>query len=379
LRAWAWAAATLALVLVAVVLWRGSDAAATDSTTSAPPEVPDADAEGDLSEVWSATADPLPRRVVESDRVLVGGERGITALDGLTGEEAWHYTRANAVLCDLTAVDGVVIGVFRTENRCDEAVGLDAGTGVYEWTRNVNFDPDVDLSSTDQLLLAASDRSVVVFDPSGNQRRWVERVPETCEILDADVGSTGVGVLQRCSTGTLQLRLFDGFNGEEHWARDVAASPDAVARLAGVDRLVDVVVDDRLEVHAFEGGDVLQTYDLPAADEDPATETLHQAGVGSLALIWVRGTVRALDEATGEVRWSQPAVGLPSVHEVPEVTPGGASVLVPEEDGFVRRDLATGEEVERLPVDGGLSASGRAAVIGPVVTYRLPDRVIGYR
>jgi outer membrane protein assembly factor BamB len=379
LRVAVWAAATLALVLVAALLWRGSDAAATDSTTTAPAEVPEGEPEGDLAEAWSVEAEPLSRRVVEGGRVLVGGERGITALDAVTGEEAWHYTRANAVLCDLTAIAGLVIGVFRTEDRCDEAVALEAGTGVYEWTRNVDFDPDVDLASTDQLMLASSDRSVLVYDPVGDQRRWVKRVPETCRILDADVGSTGVAVLQRCSSRTLELRLFDGFDGDEHWTRDVAAAPDADARLAGVDRLVDVVVEDRLEVHAAENGDVLQTYDLPAVDEDPATETLHQAGMGSAALVWVRGTLWVLDESTGEALWSGEAVGLPTVEDAAQVAPGAASVLVPEEDGFVLRDLATGDEVERLPVDGGLEAPGRTSEVGPVVVYRLPDRVIGYR
>jgi hypothetical protein len=219
---------------------------------------------------------------------------------------------------------------------------------------------------------------VIVYDPKGDQRRWVRRVPKTCRILDADVGDTGVGLLQRCSNGALQLRLLDGFTGDEHWKRDVAAGPDAVARLSGVDRLVDVVVDDTLEVHAPEDGDVLQTYDLPATDDDPATETLQQAGVGSVALVWARGTVRALAESTGKALWSRPAVGLPSVQEVAQVAPGATSVLVPEKGGFVRRDLATGDEVERLPVDGALDAPGRTSVVGPVVVYRLPDRVVGY-
>jgi outer membrane protein assembly factor BamB len=378
LRVWVWTAATLASVLVGVLLWRGSDVAATDSTTAAPAEVPDAASDGDLAAAWSAGGDPLPRRVVEDGRVVVGGTRGITALDGITGGEAWRYTRADAVLCDLTAVDGLVLAVFRQENRCDEAIALDAGTGVREWTRSVNFDPDVDLAGTDQLLLASSDRSVVVLDPTGNGIRNHYRTPETCRLLDADVGSSGVAVLQRCSAGTVQLKLMDGFSGDDRWTREVAASPDAVVRVAGVDRLVNVVVDDRLEVHGAEDGDVLETYELPPAD-DPATETLHQAGSGSLALVWARGTVWALDETTGRARWSQPAVGLPSVQDVAQVAPGASSVLVPEAGGFVRRDLATGEEQARLPVEGGLSDAGRTSVVGPVVVYRLPDRVVGYR
>ncbi len=378
LRVWVWTAATLALTLVVALLWRGSDVAATDSTTAGAAEVPDAEPQGELAQAWASTGGPLPDRVVEDGRVVVGGERGVTALDAVTGEEAWHYTRADAYLCDVTAVDGLVLAVFRQRGRCDEAIALRAGTGVREWTRNTRFDADVALSSADQLLLATSGRRISVVDPTGNGDRHDYRPPETCRLIDGAVGSTGVAVLQRCSAGTVQLKLVDGFSGDDVWTREVAASPDAVVRLAGADRLVTVVVDDRLEVHGAEDGDVLQTYDLPPAD-DPETETLHSAGSGSLALVWARGTVWALDETSGAARWSQPAVGLPSVDEAAQVAPGAADVLVPEADGFVRRDLATGEEVARLPVEGGLSAPGRVAVVGPVVVYRLPDRVVGYR
>ncbi len=45
----------------------------------------------------------------------------------------------------------------------------------------------------------------------------------------------------------------------------------------------------------------------------------------------------------------------------------------------MRRDLATGDEVERLSVTGGLPGPGRTEVVGPVVVHRLPDRVLGYR
>jgi hypothetical protein len=40
LRVWVWIAASVALVVVATLLWRGSDAAATESTTAAPAGVP---------------------------------------------------------------------------------------------------------------------------------------------------------------------------------------------------------------------------------------------------------------------------------------------------------------------------------------------------
>ena len=124
LRVWVWTAATLALVVVAALLWRGSDAAATDSNrrTGRRPL-------GDAGRSRLRGVD-RPRRAAARER---GRERprprrlrstGSARSTPVTGEEAWHYTRANARLCGLTATDGVAVAVFRTEDRCDEAVAL---------------------------------------------------------------------------------------------------------------------------------------------------------------------------------------------------------------------------------------------------------------
>ena len=148
---------------------------------------------------------------------------GVRALDAVTGEEAWHYTRSNARMCGLTATDGVAVAVFATEDRCDEAVALRAGTGVRAWTRSVRFAGDVTLSSTDRIVLAANPTGIVTLDPTGDNIRWREAAPAGCRFLDATVGSAGVAVLQRCARATVaQVRLFDGFNGKVHWSRDLS-------------------------------------------------------------------------------------------------------------------------------------------------------------
>src|SRR3712207_2972326 len=92
LRVWVWLAATLALLLVGALLWRGSDAAATESTTAPPADAPSGVPAGAVSEVWSADGDQLPGTVVQAGRVLVGTAHGVRALDPLSGREAWHYT-----------------------------------------------------------------------------------------------------------------------------------------------------------------------------------------------------------------------------------------------------------------------------------------------
>src|SRR3954470_7584141 len=172
LRVWVWTAATAALVVLAALLWRGSDAAATQSTTSASADVPAGTPADAVSEAWSVTGDPVPESVVEADRVIVGSRHGVRAVDVGTGAETWHYTRSNAVMCGMTATDGVVVAVFRTANRCDEAVALDAGTGVRQWTRNVRLRADATLDSTDRIVLATSPTGVVTIDPTGDNIRW---------------------------------------------------------------------------------------------------------------------------------------------------------------------------------------------------------------
>jgi outer membrane protein assembly factor BamB len=380
-----WTAAALALVVVAVLLWRGSDAAATSSTTAAAPTVPAGPPADRLELGWSAgsapAAGPAPRRVVESGRVLTTSPTGVSMRETSTGREAWHYTRDNARLCDATAVDGVVVAVFRTAGRCDEAVALRASTGVRVWYRNVDFRGDAQLSSTAGIVLASSPTGVATVDPTGNTLRWRYQSDTGCRLVGADVGSTGVVVLQRCDdAGALQVKLFDGFDGDPLWTRDVETA-GATARLVGADRLVDVVVGDRLLVLAPGDGSLLQELGLPAlpAGARPTQEPVQQAGMADVALVWVRGTVYALDGTTGSPRWQVPATGLPAVSGTSGKDPAAAVVVVPEDGAVVRRSLVDGAERGRSAVDAELSAGGRTSVVGPAVVYATADRVTGLR
>ena len=60
LRVWVWIAATLVVVVAAALLWRGSDAADTESTTAAPADVPAGAPAGNLSPAWSADGGTVP-------------------------------------------------------------------------------------------------------------------------------------------------------------------------------------------------------------------------------------------------------------------------------------------------------------------------------
>ena len=379
-RVWVWTAATLVVAAVAVLLWRTSDAASTSSTTAAAATVPDEAPAAEVARAWSATTGPSPRRVVEGGRVLVTDEHGVAMVDAETGEEAWHYRRSNATLCDATAVDGNVIAVFRTTGRCNELTALTAATGVRAWYRNVRFRTDVDLASTDRILLASSPTGIVTIDPTGNNTRWRYAPPAGCVLVGSDVGSSGVVVLQRCEdTDTLQVQLLDGFGGTVIWTREVDTGTD-VARLAGVDRLVDVVTGDRVLVLSPLDGTLLTELPLPAlpAGEDAVSEPLQQAGVGDTALLWARGTVYALDQDTGLPRWQVPALGLPSAGAA-STDAGEATVTVPEDGAFVQRALPDGTERARSTTSDAVPAGGRTSLLGPVVVYATADEVSCHR
>ncbi|RBY96769.1 hypothetical protein DQ237_07470 [Blastococcus sp. TF02-8] len=364
LRVWVWTAATLALVVVALLLWENSDAAATSSTTAAPADAPAGTPAGAVSAAWSADGDPLPRQVVEDARVLVGSGHGVRALDPATGREAWHYVRDNARLCGLTATDGVAVAVFRTADRCDEAVALDADTGVRKWTRNVNFRADATLTSTSRIVLASSPSGIVTLDPTGNNIRWRWAAPPACDVLGSAAGDGGVAVLYRCpEDSTLQLRLMDGFDGDEHWTRSVVVDDPDDVELLGADRLVGVRAGDEVRLFGGAGGTQLTT--LPAgADRD-----VRQTAVPSAVLVGVNGTLTALDPSTGARSWEAPATGLPAVD-------GEGTVLaVPDGDAIVYRDPVSGAELSRS-TSAELPTGATATVVGPVIVLRLDDRVL---
>jgi outer membrane protein assembly factor BamB len=369
LRVWVWTGVTVALVLVGVLLWRGSDAAATESTTAAAPHAPSGTPAAAVSRAWSATG-TQPDDVLVGGRVLVGSPHGVRALDPVTGREVWHYTRSNARLCGVTATNGVAVAFFRTADRCNEVVALDAGTGVRAWTRNANLRPDAVFTSTDRIVLAASPTGVVTFDPTGDTLRWRHKAPPGCLFLGAAVGSSGVAVLQHCpGAAATQLRLLDGFAGTSHWQRDLPAPDGTRIRLLGADQLLGVVVGD--EVRLLAGTDGAQLRSLPLR---PAAPALMRAA-GTTALVWLDGTLTSYEDTTATPRWHVAAEGLPAG---PGSGTGPAALLVPEKSGFVHRDVASGRQLRRSAVSG-LPAGGVADSIGATIVYRLADRILAYR
>ncbi|MDQ1663615.1 MAG: hypothetical protein QOJ68_3595 [Blastococcus sp.] len=359
-------------MLVAAVLWRGSDAAATSSRTASPGAMPSGTPAGEVSQSWSVPG-ALPVTVVAGRRVLVGSLHGVRALDPVSGAEAWHYTRSNARVCGLTVVNDLAVAVYRTASRCNEVVALRAATGVRAWTRNLNLRGDATLVSTDRIVLAISPTGLLTLDPVGDNVRWRYRPPAGCVLLDAAAGRSGVALLQQCGGGApAQLRLLDGFAGTTHWSRDVAAPSGTRPRLVDADQLIGVQVGTELRLLSGTDGSALRVLPVPGSD------SVVEEAAGSTALIRIGNTLTALDDTSGRTRWVVPAVGLPAPPEPSAGTLTPPVVVVPDPAGFTRRNLDTGTELGSSAVPG-LPAGGTASPAGATIVYRLPDRVLAYR
>jgi outer membrane protein assembly factor BamB len=222
-------------------------------------------------------------------------------------------------------------------------------------------------------VLASNPGGIVVLDPIGDSTRWRYKAPGGCRLIGAQPGSTGVAVLEHCAGADgLQLRLFGGFEGEKKWNVDLPVTEaDAEdARLLGANGVVTVAVAGA--VHVFATADGSQLSELPTSGN------ARQGAAGGVPLVLIDGVLSALDPTTGRALWTMPALGLPGASPADKETGNPTTLLVPETGGFVRRDAATGAELGRSAV-ADLPAGGVPEAVGPVVVYRLDDRVLAYR
>jgi hypothetical protein len=100
--------------------------------------------------------------------------------------------------------------------------------------------------------------------------------------------------------------------------------------------------------------------------------------IGTSALVWADSALTVVDQDTGAVSWRTPATGLPAGSVDRALLDAGTPVPVPEGDAVVLRDLATGEELQRVDTPP-LRSGGLLTVAGPVVVHQLPDQVLAYR
>jgi outer membrane protein assembly factor BamB len=235
----------------------------------------------------------------------------------------------------------------------------------------VNLRSDATISATDSIVLASGRSGLVTLDPVNDNIRWRYQPPERCRLLQAEAGSVGIAVLQRCSgSSAVQLRILDGFSGDARWSRDLPDVTDEDVAILGAGRLVGIRVRDELLLLGGHEGEQLGS--VPVATDARMTS------VGVAELLLSDGTLSAFDPTSGKRLWDVAAVGLPAAPPGGKELSDGGVLLVPEAAGFVPRNALTGESegdpyaVDDVPADGIVSG------VGQVVVVQLADRVLAF-
>lgn len=375
----AWLGVLVIALVLGVVLAGSSDAGNTDVRTATDlPASSSGPLPGRVSPLWAVDAAVDDQQSVASGTVITSNEHGVRGLDPLTGDERWHYLRPNASVCDLTVLDDVVVAIFKTTGRCNEAVALEAGTGVRRWYRNVDFSDELSMLGSGTAALAATPGGIAVLDAVGNSIRWGYNPPEGCELSSIGIGVSGVVVLERCTSGTTWLAEFALESGDQQWR---VAPPPGEVTVLGADGVVSLLVGQQLTTLSARDGSLLSTVTTaPESDgssESAATLSAGPPGGQGVPLVYLAGQLYAIEPAGGAQLWSVAATGLPAN--------GDSAVVVPEAGAFVTRNLVTGEEIARSPIgdasgsqEGGLEGLVRVELAGSVLIAVTQNGLVSY-
>lgn len=366
-----WIAAVVIGAVVLSLLWAGSDYANTSLRTAAaePSQPVDAEPAVRVAAVWEAVTGPADSGSVEDFTVIVGEDHGLRGLDPETGAERWHYLRSTALLCDWTAADGVVVAAFRTDAGCDEALALDAGTGRRQWYRNVSFTAEVSMSSTNQLMVAATPTGITVLGTTSNGLRWRYDPPEDCLISHTLPGDVGVAVALDCANSA-SLVLLDGFTGEQRWTGTLPAGPARILTADGVVGVLALELTGSLQVFDRDGIALVSLREPTLAAEEDAEPAAQL--VGERLVVFTGSNLFALNVQTDGIEWVVPALTGPVLL--------GSGLLVYDGTDFVQHDLTTGAELRRITVDGPAPPTGgRLERIGSSIVVSSADQVAVYR
>lgn len=339
-----WAGVAVLALVAGTLLAASSDSGNTDVRTAAQQPASEGEQLADqLSPLWSTEASFDDQRTVASNTVITPSPRGVRGLDLLTGQERWHYLRSTATMCDFTVLDDVVVAIFRTTGRCNEAVALEAGTGVRRWYRNVGFSDRLQMLGSGTAALAATPDGIAVLDSVGDSIRWRYNPARGCELSSIGIGTTGVVVLEICETGTTWLAEFDLYSGDQQWR---VAPPAGDVTVVGTDGVVSLLVGQQLLILSARDGAVLSTMTAgPEPGASPATMLAGQPGGRGIPLVFAAGMLYAIDAPSGAALWTVAATGAPAS--------SNGSLVVPEAGGLVSRNPLTGQELARSVISGG--------------------------
>ncbi|MDQ3735369.1 MAG: PQQ-binding-like beta-propeller repeat protein [Actinomycetota bacterium] len=363
-----WVGVAVLALVAATLLAARSDSGNTDVRTAAEDPTSEAPLPGQLRQLWTSAAEVDDQLAVASDTVITSSPRGIRGLDPQTGEERWHYLRSSATMCDLTVLDDVVVAIFRTTGRCNEAVALEAGTGLRRWYRNVGFSERLQMLGSGTAAVATTPTGLAVLDAVGNSLLWRYNPPVGCELSSIAVGNTGVVALERCETGTTWLAQFDLYGGQPKWR---VAPPTGEVTVLGADGVVSLLAGQQLMILSSRNGVVQSTLTADAGGPG-STMFAGQPGGRAVPLVHVGGRLYAIDPSSGQTLWTVAATGAPALSDF--------GLVVPEDGAFVSRNALSGAELARSTIPAGAVPEGLSRIerTGASLIAVTEDGVIGY-
>ena len=370
------------VVAVALVVGATSDSAATDRTEAAPPPALPAAPDkvpGSMAEIWSAPSGATPVPVVAGDSVATANGGEVAALDPLTGQIRWHYTR-DLPLCTLDQAWGRLNAVYHKTLNCSEVTQLDPATGRITAQRNGNAELGTQLvgdgshvTATGKKLLTTWRDDLVQSAEYGQVPALVNagKQPRTgCTYGTVEAASGKVGVIERCPGDPAdRLTVYKAAPDKDDepqvsFSSVLAGKRARVIAMSG-DLTAVVLPDQKLLVIYNGDGTQRAAYplDVPPADlaQDPpsgveaTTETAQN-------MYWFSGSkVVALSRDDLSPRWTLSSAlgpGITFAQQLVVPIKGGLAVLN-ENDGSTIRTVG----VERR----GYSGAVRLAAAGPVL------------
>ncbi|WP_153506572.1 outer membrane protein assembly factor BamB family protein [Cumulibacter manganitolerans] len=338
-----WALAlTLLAVAALVVTGRGSFAATTHTVAKRPL----ADDPGEPADaVTEVHRFPAGSHLVGPAVVRIGSH-GAIAYDPDTGDEVWRYLRADAAVCAQRAEGTQVVLLYRSGERCTEAIALDVRSGERRWQRTVEAAGQNTIVWNTGGFLSVDAAKMIVFEVNQGYERFtldnsttdhIEGEHTSCENTAAS-GATDVVTLQRC-------RATD----DEPWVAQlvVNAASDGDPREVGRSYLTGIagpeligsledgtayVRDSAGAVHVYAAGAATP---VTVAGLPPVPADVRLLGARGGSMLTDGATVFRLDQSGAHVAWSATVVAPPSQR--------GNSLYLPTAGGIEVRAADTGQ------------------------------------
>ncbi|MFC4949455.1 hypothetical protein [Pseudonocardia sp. GCM10023141] len=391
---------TLGLLAAAIVLWRTSDAAGTESVTATAPFAETAPAgavPAGFTEAWHAPSAATPELLVAGSGVVTADGSAVTGHDARTGATLWSYTR-DVPLCTVGSAFptldnglGRVLALYQGHTGwCSELTELHAGTGARAAARNPDLRPGTQLISNSTLVAGTGGDYIEVLRYDlvltleyGNVPTPVQndKQPRTgCAYGSTAIADGRLGVIERCpgeATDRLSVISPEGKDGSDKpqqlFSVLLPAAGATLVAVSGDREVVALPNPARLMVLDKDGLAITTSpLDVPAADltrELPGRVAPVQAAAGTL-FWWTGSETVALNALDLTPMWTLPATLGPAAAY-------GSSLLVPVRGGLADVDPERGTVRRTIPVTrADPDAPVRIAAAGDVLVEKRGPEVV---